>query len=145
MEGLDGNQVRVAAQLIDAVRDVHIFSKTYDGDLDNIFRLQNDIARQVVAVVTSVVNADVTMPEKPRVIDGNAYNDYLEGRSFLRQPINEINLKLATKSFQSAIQKDSFFVQAYAGLCQTMLAVFRANSIPESFMQAEVACNRALT
>ena len=44
-----GNRVRVTAQLIEARSDTHLWSKTYDEELDDVFRIQDEIAADVVA------------------------------------------------------------------------------------------------
>ena len=44
-----GNKVRITAQLIDARSDTHLWSNTWDRELDDIFAVQDEIAAMVVA------------------------------------------------------------------------------------------------
>ena len=46
-----GNRVRVTAQLIDVARDVHLWSETYDGTLDDIFQIQDEITAKITAAL----------------------------------------------------------------------------------------------
>jgi TolB-like protein/Tfp pilus assembly protein PilF len=74
-----GNQLRITAQLIEAATDTHLWSETYDRELENIFAIQDEIAAAVVDVLKitllgNELKATETNPE--------AYTLYLQGRHF---------------------------------------------------------------
>ena len=140
-----GNRVRVTAKLIDTNDGFSLWSEVYDGELSDIFALQDDIARQVVAAVTPVLNPGESTKQTQLTSNVDAYNYYLLGRDYLRQPVTDTTLRDADESFRAAISEDTGFVQAYAGLCQTILAQYRLDNETKTFNRAESACNRALT
>jgi TolB-like protein len=78
-----GNRVRITAQLIDAVEDRHLWSETYDRELDDIFAIQDEIANAIVAALRGTLGVD----EAPRVVmvradteNLDAYQLYLKAR-----------------------------------------------------------------
>jgi TolB-like protein len=78
-----GNRVRITAQLIDAVEDRHLWSETYDRELDDIFAIQDEIANAIVAALRGTLGVD----ETPRVVmvradteNLDAYQLYLKAR-----------------------------------------------------------------
>ena len=70
---------------------------------------------------------------------------YLQGRQFLREPGSNDSLSSARSLFEASIELDNRFPLAYAGLCETNLALYRLSRSTEYFAQAEAACHRALT
>ena len=75
-----GNQVRVTAQLIDARTDAHLWSETYDEQLDDIFAIQDRISTQIVNELRIQLLGDVPDAQK---IDGHAYELFLQARYIL--------------------------------------------------------------
>jgi adenylate cyclase len=69
-----GNRVRITAQLIDAVNDRHLWSETYDRELDDIFAIQDEIANAIVAALRGTLGVD----EAPRVVMVRADTDNLD-------------------------------------------------------------------
>jgi TolB-like protein/tetratricopeptide (TPR) repeat protein len=69
-----GNRVRITAQLIDAVEDRHLWSETYDRELDDIFAIQDEIANAIVAALRGTLGVD----EAPRVVMVRADTDNLD-------------------------------------------------------------------
>ena len=75
-----GVKVRITAQLINAATDKHVWSETYDRELDDIFAIQDEIARKVVDELhVTLLGAAPTVRET----DADAYAMYLEGRHYL--------------------------------------------------------------
>ncbi len=72
-----GNRVRVTTQLIDAQTDTHLWSETYDRELDDIFAIQDEIATQVVEALNVTLFG---MATPRRTIDTEAYTLFLQGR-----------------------------------------------------------------
>jgi len=72
-----GNRVRITAQLIDARTDTHLWSETYDRELDDVFAIQDEISAQVVDQLKITIFGDLPSAEQ---IDTEAYNRYLQAR-----------------------------------------------------------------
>lgn len=76
-----GNQVRVTAQLIDARTDAHLWSETYDEQLDDIFAIQDRISAQIVNELKIELLGDMPVA---REIDSAAYELFLRARYIQR-------------------------------------------------------------
>ena len=114
-----GDRVRITAQLIDARQDLHLWSETYDRTLDDIFAVQEDVARSVVASLRATLSpeADKRISEQPTQ-DLAAYDLYLRGRESLYEDNARSNQE-ATRLFQQAIELDPEFALAWAGLADS--------------------------
>jgi TolB-like protein len=75
-----GNKVRITAQLIDARTDTHLWSETYDRELDDIFAIQDEISAKVVADLKLKLLGKAPQTEQ---IDPRAYDLYLQARYIL--------------------------------------------------------------
>ncbi len=141
-----GDTIRVTAQLIEAESGFHIWSETYDRKLEDVFEIQDDIARKVVDALELVISND-SSELLSRVPTGSleAYQYLLQGRNYLRGEHNDTRLESAQKLFESAIEIDRNFAEAYAGLCDTFLARYERSRSTEFFASAERACHRGLT
>ena len=74
----DGNRVRITAQLISAAAGLHLWSQTYDSDLADLPRLQEQIAESIARALTDRPVADNAHSQKR--VDPEAYRKYLEAR-----------------------------------------------------------------
>ncbi len=140
-----GEKVRVTAQLIEMESGFHLWSETYDRDYSDSFKIQDDIARQVVAsmqIALSDTSAQF-LSQRP-AMDPEAYDYYLRGRDYLRQSLSEEALDNAIALFEHAIELDPEYAAAYAGLCDSHLGLYRVNLAPGQFQEARVACEAAL-
>jgi len=115
-----GNKVRITAQLIDVESDSHLWSDTYDRELDDIFSIQKEIATNIVAELTQTLNAGeaVAASVKPPTTDVAAYEIYLQGRYLLALRGSE-NLEEAARLFEQAVEIDDSFAAAFAALGKT--------------------------
>ncbi|MBY6204555.1 hypothetical protein [Halomonas denitrificans] len=107
-----GNRVRITAQLIDATEDAHLWSEVYDRELDDIFAVQEEIARAITGELESVLgtrSVDVTAPTR----DMDAYELYLRGRSRF---FGRIELNEAVEDLRAAVEQDDDFAEAWAFL-----------------------------
>jgi len=107
-----GNRVRITAQLIEARNDVHLWSETYERQLDDIFAIQDEIAREVVKALQIQL-----LGEAPIATSTNteAYNLYLRGKHFATLGTTE-GLESSVKAYQESIALDANFAPAWAGL-----------------------------
>jgi adenylate cyclase len=142
----DGERVRVTAVLDDAENQDLLWTETYDERFDTLLDIQTDIAQSVATAIVPVLSPDSKyVVEVPPTESAEAYDFYLRGRNYLRQPAEEVTLASAVELFDRAIGIDRRFAQAYAGLCDAYLGTYEFALQPESFVKAEEACHRALT
>ena len=142
----DGERVRVTAVLDNTVSDNLVWSETYDRELEDILDIQSDIAQSVATAIVPVLSPESakrinTLPTEST----EAYQFYLRGRDYLRQPAEEATLASAIELFDRAIGLDPRFAQAHAGLCDAHIGAYDFARRQESFQSAEAACHRALT
>ena len=111
-----GNRLRVTAQLIDAQSDRHLWATTYDRELDDVFAVQAEIARQVAdgLKVKLRPTEQARLDTKP-VTRSDSYLAYLKGRALLHQQ-SESSYKAAKQQFDLAISLDPKNAAAYSGL-----------------------------
>jgi adenylate cyclase len=112
-----GNQVRITAQLIQADNGYHLWSETYDRQLDNIFQIQEDIATAVVEALRVTLLGEAP---KIRRADPAAYQLFLEGQ-FLKRQISRDSLNRAVEVFKQAVEIDPTYVPAWAELADTYI------------------------
>ena len=97
-----GNKVRITAQLIQADTDVHLWSETWDRTLDDVFVIQDEIAKAVVDELKIHL-----LGELPRAVtaDADAYSLYLQARHGMNQRTNE-SLRRIEQQMIDALQID---------------------------------------
>jgi TolB-like protein/Flp pilus assembly protein TadD len=110
-----GNQVRITAQLIEAGDDAHLWSERYDRDLDDIFQVQEEIARAITLALEDILGTRQVAVEAP-TRDMEAYQSYLQGRSRFYQ---RSELDLAIDNLRNAVERDPDFAEAWALLAAT--------------------------
>jgi len=113
-----GNRVRITAQLIDARSDRHLWSETYERELDDIFNIQEEISRNIVDALKVALNVNETeaMEHAQRPTENTeAYELYLQGRFAWRQR-HEENIRKAIALFEKALALDPDFARAHEGL-----------------------------
>ena len=115
----DVGNVRVAVNLIDAQHGHTLWSETYDRQLDDIFQVQNDIARAVAkALRAQLIETADELPE--RVVDAEAYTAYQQG-VFLQSKLTVEDQNLAIEYFQQAVIEDPDFAEPLVGLAEANL------------------------
>ena len=108
-----GSQLRITAQLIQVDDGFHEWSETYDRELDNVFVIQEDIARSIADVLSAQFSAGEASALATTDLAG--YNDYLRGRAILRQRSNN-DVEAAIPLFESVTRRDPDFAPAWASL-----------------------------
>ncbi len=114
----EANRVRITAQLINASDGYHLWSQSYDRELNSIFEVQEDIARSV-AEALKVKLLKSHMPPS-RGDNPKAYNAYLQGKFHMERRTKE-DLERAVDYYQKAIELDPEYALAWAGLAETRL------------------------
>jgi len=153
-----GKRVRITAQLIQVATDSHLWSETYDRDLEDIFAVQDDIAQSVVkelrsallgekrdASASAAAKAEVKAAAKGRGENAEAYRLYLQGRFFEDRFTREDTAK-SIEYYRQALEIDPQYALAWAGLSRSYFtqAGSFGMSITEGFEKAEEAAERAL-
>jgi len=142
----DGDQVRISAQLVEAETDKNLWSESYDRNMTNILALQREIAFAVVDQIKVVLSPEERQRiEKRSTENTEAYQLYLQGRYHWNKRSEE-GVNKSIDYFQQAIEKDSTYALAYAGLGDSylMLGVYGRQRPGESFPLAKTYVNRAL-
>ncbi len=111
-----GDKVRITAQLIDAKTGFHVWSQTYDRKLEDIFAIQDEIAKAIGdELKVKIGGADKPGRDGGGTRNLKAYDLYLQGMS-LWHARNEKDLWQAISLFEKAVAIDPELAQAYAGL-----------------------------
>ena len=142
-----GNRLRVNAQLINAKDGYHLWSERYDRDMDDIFAVQDDIARAVVEKLKVRLLVEQGAPIITRPTDNlDAYHLYLKGRYYIARYTGEMFEK-ARESFAQALALEPAYAQAHAGIAQVhTLKAFRSYAAPHTVMpDAKDAALKALS
>ena len=116
-----GTKLRITAQLIDGREGFHIWSETYDRDLDDIFVVQDEIARAIVAALKETLGLEAELvPARTAAptLNMEAHGAYLLGRHHFEKRTRE-SLALALESFRHAIELDPDFAPAWVGIGNT--------------------------
>jgi adenylate cyclase len=141
-----GNTVRITAQLIEVSNGTHLWSDTYDREMQDVFTLQDEISKIIVDILKIKLSGNQTnhlagsFTKNPE-----AHEDYLKGRYHWNKRTDE-DIKKAISYFEDAIRKDSNYAAAYSGLADTYLTLFDYGlmSVDESTSKAKDAAQRAL-
>ena len=138
-----GNRIRITAQLINAADGLHIWSERFDRELDDIFEVQDDIARAIASRLKAQLEPEATLV-KPPTTDLRAYDLYLRGRHFWEQ--RGPGLVKALQCFEAALARDPDYALAHAGVADVynLLAFYGVMPSREAIPKAQAAANRAL-
>ena len=132
-----GSRLRITAQLISAGDGFHIWSETYDRELDDIFAVQDEIAGAIVAALRPRLNLSVA--EAPRVFEAanrGAYEEYLMGRHEMAKR-GAAPVKAAMGHFEAALRLDPDYAPAQARLAMTYMLL--SGYVGEDFALDEMA------
>ena len=152
-----GNRVRITAQLIEVSTDSHLWSQTYDRELDDIFAVQDDIAQSVVAELRAALmgarlgdaataaKAEVKVAATGRTENTEAHTLYLQGR-FFTERMTQADLVKAVDCYERAVALDPEFALAWVGLSRSywIQAGYGWATIEEGSRRCREAGQRAL-
>ena len=116
----DGPEVRITAQLVRVADGFHIWSETYDRKLERVFALQDEIAQHIADALKASLGVATSVPVRAP-IDPAAYDEYLKGRSLLRQ---RNDLPSAIAHLKAAVAKAPEFGAAWSSLSLTYDVMF---------------------
>jgi TolB-like protein len=111
-----GDTVRITVQLIRASDSSHLWSQTYDRQLNDVFKVQDEIARAVVAALqVQLLPAEQERLAASPTVNAEAYDAYLKGLYHWYRLTRE-DLDTAEHFFELALAKDPDYARAYAGI-----------------------------
>lgn len=147
-------KIRITVQLIDGQKDQHIWSSGYDRELSDIIGVQGDIALQIANRLKMILSdIEVARIEKPATQNHEAYDYYLRARFLLhkansaqRADFDQTGVLNCLQYYEKAIEADSTFADAYAGLANAWFNLSAWGILPayEGFPKAKTYSLKAL-
>ena len=128
-----GNRLRISAQLTDATTDHHVWAERYDRQLEDVFAVQDEVARSVVDALAIALKPDENeRVGRPPTDNMEAYDVYLRTRATPWPPTRE-NILTAQQAYRRIVEIDPTFVGGHAGLAlvRALSVVFGHSSRPE--------------
>ena len=137
----EGNRVRITAQLVNARDGFHIWSETYERELQGVFALQDEITRAIV----EALKIKLAVAPAPRLAqDPEAYDLYLQGLYFSNKS-TEPELRKSLDFFQRALEKDPNLGRAWTGIAKDWSWLDDAYVKPlDGHPRCQAAANKAL-
>ncbi len=131
-----GNRARITAQLVEASTGFHLWSKKYDRELDDVFKIQDEISAEI-ANQLKITFSGIQSKLKPRQQTNNinAYQLYYKGRSLFYQ--RGMSLFKAQECFKEALELDPKYALAYSGLTETYIMLSFHGYLPPADCWAE--------
>jgi TolB-like protein/Tfp pilus assembly protein PilF len=140
----DGQRVRIIAELVHAASDRHLWSRSYERDLDDVITLQREVAAHVATEVRAKLTAqERTRLATPRPVNKEAYEAYLRGRHFYAESTEE-SLRKAQESFERALAADPDMAAAHAGLAAVHLSNAEIGGHFDGYAKAKAAARKAV-
>ncbi len=133
-----GERVRVTAQLVEAATGHHLWAERYDRELEDVFAVQDEVTRQIVATLAGKL--DATERRRARGSDERtenleAYDLWMRGREHYLRGTPEDNLA-ARRLYEEAVALDPDYARAYAGLAWTYLEEALTTGSEEAYERA---------
>jgi eukaryotic-like serine/threonine-protein kinase len=144
-----GNRLRISAQLVNVSDGYHIWSERFDRTVDDVFLIQDEIARSITESLRVTLTRPATgVMVKPATSNLDAYHLYLRGR-FLFNKFADLygSWTSARRCFEEAVALDPMYSAAYAGLSEVWTALGYTTFVPapEASRAALEAAERAVT
>ena len=140
-----GNRIRITAQLVEASTGFHLWSQKFDRELNDVFIIQDEIAKTIVEKLQLTLEGKSAEP-KERIHTQNveAYQLYLKGMSLFYK--RGLHMFQGLQCFKDALEIDPDYALALAGLADSysMLCLHSYLSPEEAWPKAESAAGRAL-
>ena len=139
-----GDVIRVSAQLIRADNGYDLWSKTYDRQVKDIFKVQDEIAGAVVDALKVQLLPSQQIASRHRTANTEAYTQYLIGNQFRELDTFEDNAK-ALVAYQKATSLDPNFAAAYSGLADAEWRIAdQSTNNPDAYARAMAAATKAV-
>jgi len=141
-----GDRVRIAAQLIHAATDRHMWAESYERDFRDILSLQSEIARRIAdAIKVMLTPEERAQLAENRKVDPEAHELYFKARYHWNKRTEE-SIKKAIGYFKRALDCDPAFAKGYAGLADAYHILGYYNMLPpkEAYPNGRAAALKAL-
>jgi len=122
-----GNQIRINAQLVDATTGGHVWAERYDGSLDDVFTMRDNITRRIVtALSVTLVDQEKSNRAQSETSNAEAYDAFLRGWTHYRLSTPEDSVK-SIQFLQNAVNIDPGFGRAHAALAANYWRIYDNN------------------
>lgn len=141
-----GNKVRITGQLIEAETGHHIWADRFEGDYNNIFELQDEVASAVAAAIEPTLNLrEIERSNKKPTTDLTAYDCFLRAQPFLRE-FEPRSYKIAEELLRQAVAIDPRYscALAYLADCIGRQCIFGGRPYKEGILEVERIAQRAV-
>jgi len=119
-----GDQVRINAQLIDATTGGHLWAERYDGSLQKVFAMQDEVTQKIVAALAVSLTSEEKVQQANRSTDSTeAHDAFLQGWAYYILG-TRADLTRAKPFFEEAIRLDSGYARAHAALAAVYWDIF---------------------
>ena len=110
------NEVKVTVNLIDATTNKGMWSNSYNGELKNVFKLQSDIAQEIVdALNTKITQEELAHIDEPLTDNIEVYDNYVKARNITNKSwYNLKQLMQAIDYLKAAVKVDKNFVAGWS-------------------------------
>jgi TolB-like protein len=133
-----GHRVRITAQLIDPMKEAHLWAESYERHLRDILDLQSEVAQAIAREIqVKLTPQEQAQFAQSRPVNPEAYEAYLKGRYHWNRRSRE-GLPKGVQYFQEAIAKDPNYAAAYSGLADCLSGLSTYN-----FVAPDEGCGRA--
>ncbi len=137
-----GNRIRITAQLVNAESGYHLWSETYDRQLEDVFAVQDELSRAIVDALKLKLGSESELVAPTKNIE--AYNLYLKGRFFFNR-FTEPGLRKSLDFYQHVLLQEPGYARAYAGMADCWCALADDWVAPDdAYPRAKAAAQRAL-
>lgn len=142
-----GDRVRITVQLVDAISDQHLWAESYERELGDKLRLQEELSQLIAAEIPLRLARCEVRSLHTLSFNTEAYSSYLKGRYLIENTgRNDYALKKATLFFEEAVSEAPLFAEAYAGIAESydMSAIFCLLPARQASAKAQEAARKAI-
>lgn len=141
------NKLRITVQLSNTKDSFQMWAEKYDGDLEDVFAMQEKLSRQIAqALEIQLTPKEIKQIAQKPTASIEAYDFYLKGQDYYYKE-GKTNIDFAMRMYEKALEKDSQFGLAYTGLADAYVSKYMSyiDRNTDWLKEAERACRRALS
>ncbi len=141
-----GGQVRITAQLVDAESGAHLWAHRYDGGIEDIFALQDEVTRNIVLTLgVQLDDASLDIGRRKSLSSFDTYDLWLRAHRLSSTILDLRNLDEARRSLEAVVARDPRFARAHASLAHIhrIMSLYRAGPDRRMHLDLSLACGRA--
>jgi len=140
------NRVRITAQLIDSTTGFHLWAEDFDRSINDVFAVQDETALKIAGVLNLQLTPQVQEAVRLHYTNNpEAYDAYLRGEALSQYAMDLEKLQAAHRHFQQALQLDTNYAPALAGLAKIEAHIYRNHEPTQAHLRlAEQLAQQAL-